>query len=133
MLNMVNTAVIGVGEYRISAEEADVLDARWISSGWMSRLRGAIGTGRARGDTSNGFPGDYHVQYFDGEGNFASEYDLHIEPAGDCYQLTWRRRPESVSPPADAGDVVFEGIGFPTGDRSMVLAYWMPEKAMPRP
>jgi hypothetical protein len=26
------------------------------------------------------------------------------------------------------GEVVFEGIGFPNGDRRMIMAYWMAEK-----
>jgi hypothetical protein len=56
------------GEYRISTEEPDVIDTRWIFSDSKIENGGAIGSGRARGDTSNGFPGYYRVQYFDTNG-----------------------------------------------------------------
>jgi hypothetical protein len=127
MLGMMNTMVIGVCEYRISDKETDVIDAQWISSDAMDRLDGAICSGRARGDTSNGFPGDYHVQYFDAEGELTGDLDLHIEPVGQSYGLTWRNRAENAGLPAASGEVVFEGIGFPSGDKSMILAYWMAE------
>ena len=128
MPSMINTMLIGVCEYQISHEETDVIDARWISSDAMDRLDGAICSGRARGDTSNGFPGDYHVQYFDAKGELTGDFDLHIEPVGHSYRLTWCNRPENAGLPAASGEVVFEGIGFLSGDRSMVLAYWMAEK-----
>lgn len=128
MLSMINTMVIGVCEYQISNSETNVIDARWIASDAVERLDGAICSGRARGDTSNGFPGDYHVQYFDAKGELTGDLDLHIEPVGRSYGLTWRNRPEDAGLPAASGEVVFEGIGFPSGDRSMVLAYWMAEK-----
>jgi hypothetical protein len=56
------------------------------------------------------------------------DLDLHIEPAGDAYRLTWRHRPENVRLPAAIGEVVFEGIGFSTSERSIAIAYWMAEK-----
>jgi hypothetical protein len=128
MLVMINTRVIGVGEYQISTEEADVIDARYISSGSIVRAGGAIGSGRASGATSNGFPGDYRVQYFDAAGELTGDLDLRIERVGASYRLTWRHRRQNVRLPAAIGEVVFEGIGFPNGDRSMAITYWMAEK-----
>ncbi|EUA10888.1 hypothetical protein I546_3431 [Mycobacterium kansasii 732] len=55
MLVMITTRIIGVGEYQISSEEAGVINARYVSSGSV-RSSSGIGSGRARGDTSNGFP-----------------------------------------------------------------------------
>ena len=88
----------------------------------------AIGSGRATGDTSNGFPGDYHVQYFDAAGKLTGDLDLRIQTVRDSYKLTWRHRRENVSLPAAIGEVVYEGIGFRTGDRTMALTYWLSEK-----
>ncbi len=55
---------IGVGHYRIKSENE--IDAIWYSS----RLdKKKIGKGIAIGDTSNGFPGEYKITYFDPDGN----------------------------------------------------------------
>ncbi|WP_244187593.1 hypothetical protein [Mycobacterium gastri] len=78
---MITTRVIGVAEYQISSEEAGVINARYVSSGSV-RSSGGIGSGRARGDTSNGFPGDYRVQYFDAAGELTGDLDLRIQRAG---------------------------------------------------
>jgi hypothetical protein len=99
MLVMISTRVIGVGEYQISPEETDVIVARCITSG----SAGPIGSGRATGD-------------------------LRIQTLRDSYKLTWRHRRENVTLPAVIGEVAYEGIGFATGDRTMVLTYWMTEK-----
>jgi hypothetical protein len=125
MPGVIKTALIGAVEYTISAEETGVVNARYISSGSMDMDEGVVCRGRAVGDTSNGFPGDYHIQYFDVKGQLAAEYDWHIEPAGDCFRLTWRARPETNPLPVEAGGVTFEGFGFPNGERSIVVAYWM--------
>ena len=125
MLVMINTRLIGVGDYQISTEETDVINARFSTSGPMG---GTLGSGRARGDTSNGFPGDYRVQYLDAAGLLTGDLDLHIEAAGDVYQLTWRHRSENVALPAAIGEVVFEGVGIATSDTSIAIAYWMSEK-----
>ncbi len=120
---MIHTAVIGVCEYRINPQEIDVIDAHWITADQVEE--GAkICRGRATGDTSDGFPGDYHVQYFGAEDELVGDLDLRIERLGDACRLTWRNRPDAESAP---GEIVFEGIGFPTDDQSMVLTYWMTE------
>jgi hypothetical protein len=121
MAVMIRTAVVGVCEYRLSTEEADVFDARWIASDGVEQDR-TICRGRATGDTSNGFPGNYHIQYFGSDDELVGDLDLHIEPLGDAYRLIWRNRPDGDPTP---GEIAFEGVGFPTGDRSMVLTYWM--------
>ena len=118
---MIHTAVVGVAEYRLNTEETDVIDARWISSDEVEKDC-TICRGRATGDTSNGFPGKYHVQYFGSEDELVGDFDVHIEPLGDAYRLTWRNRADDDRAP---GEIVFEGFGFPTSDRSMALTYWM--------
>lgn len=120
---MIPAMVIGVCEYRLNPEEKDVIDARWISSDAVEEGC-TIFRGRGTGDTSNGFPGTYHIQYFGAEGELVGDLDLHIEPLGDAYRLIWRNRSDSDSTP---GEIAFEGIGFPTGDQSMILTYWMAE------
>jgi hypothetical protein len=125
MLEMINTRLIGVAEYEISTEQTDVITARFSTSGSPEPT---IGSGRARGDTSNGFPGDYRVQYWDAAGLLTGDLDLHVESSGAGYRLTWRHRRENVRLPAAIGEVVFEGIGFATGERSMAIAYWMSDK-----
>jgi|SRR6516162_5621191 hypothetical protein len=90
----------------------------------MVQSPGAICLGKARGDTSNGFPGDYQIRYFDTEGRPVGDYDWHIEPVGDCYRLTWRNRAGNALP-TPPGVVVFEGFGFPNTERSIAVAYWL--------
>ena len=123
MSGMIHTALVGVAEYRLNTEEKGVIDARWISSETVEKS-GTICRGRATGDTSNGFAGNYHIQYFDTEGELMGDFDLHIEPLGDAYYLTWRNRSDNLPTP---GEIVCEGIGFPTSDRSMILTYWAVE------
>jgi hypothetical protein len=123
MLEMINTRIIGLGEYRISADEPGVVKARYITS--ASR---EIGSGRARGDTSDGFAGHYRIQYFDAPGELIGDLDLHIQQTGESYRLTWRHRRENVRLPVAVGDVVYEGIGLLTGSNTMAITHWMSEK-----
>lgn len=123
MLGMFNTRVIGLAEYRLSAGQPGVLTARYLAAGSRS-----LGSGRAVGDTTAGFAGHYRVQYFEGAGTFAGDLDLQIQRAGEGYQLTWRHRPENVRLPVAVGEVVYEGIGFLTGEDTMAITYWMAEK-----
>lgn len=122
MLGMFNTRVIGLAEYRKSAEQPGALTARYLTAGSRS-----IGSGRAVGN-ADGFIGHYRVQYFDGAGKFAGDLDLQIQRAGEGYQLTWRHRPENVRLPVAVGEVVYQGIGFLTGEDAMAITYWMAEK-----
>jgi hypothetical protein len=127
MLKPIKTLLVGAVQYTISDEEKDVVTARYISSGSMAMRAGTICRGRAVGDTSNGFPGDYVIQYFDVDGVLAGEYDWRIEPVGDCFRLTWRARPGEARLPSQPGDLLYEGFGFPNSDRSIVVAYWFTE------
>jgi hypothetical protein len=122
MLVMINTRVVGVGEYRISAAEAGVIDARYTTSD------GVGGFGRAWGNTLDGFAGSYRVQYFDAAGKLTGHLDLRIQPDGDSYRLTWRHRQDNVPLPVGVGEVVYEGVGLQTGDTTMALAYWMSDR-----
>ncbi len=128
MLGMFNTRVIGLAEYRISAEQPGVLTARYLTAG--SRV---LGSGRARTETPtgaghDGFVGHYRVQYFDGTGKLTADLDLQIQRAGEGYRLTWRHRAENVRLPVAVGDVVYEGIGFLSSADAMAITYWMAEK-----
>jgi hypothetical protein len=126
---MVNTAVVGGVEYTISATEKDVIEARYLSTGSMALDAGVICRGRAVGDTSNGFPGDYVIGYYGVDGGHVGDFDWHIESIKEGHRLTWRNRKGNASIPVEPGGLVFEGFGFPNSDRSIVVAYWMVESA----
>lgn len=59
------------------------LNARWMFT------KDYRGPGLATGGPKEGFVGRYHVRYFYDDGKFSDEYDLVIEKAGDCYEVTW--------------------------------------------
>jgi hypothetical protein len=128
MSDLIDRTVIGAVEYRISGDEDNVITARYVSSGSMGQKAGAVCRGRAVGDTSGGFAGDYVIRYFGVDDTVVGDFDWHIEAVGDAYRLTWRNRPENALIPAGAGDVVFEGFGFHNSARSIVVAYWMLDK-----
>jgi hypothetical protein len=132
VLKMIQTMLIGAVEYTISAAEKDVVTAKYISMGSMAARPGVICRGRAVGDTSNGFPGRYVIQYFDTDDVLAGEYDWHIEAVGQCFRLTWHARSGEPRLPAKAGDLLFEGLGFPNGERSIVVAYWFSDEISKR-
>jgi hypothetical protein len=46
---------------------------------------------------------------------------------GDCFRLTWIARPGEQRLPCKTGDVLYEGFGFPNGERSIAVAYWFTE------
>ena len=69
---------IGIVYYRMGRVE-NTIDAIWHTS----RLdKKETGKGIARGDTSNGFPGDYVVTYFYPDGSEAGTFDLKIRKTG---------------------------------------------------
>jgi hypothetical protein len=73
---------IGIVHYRIKNENE--IDAVWYSS----RLgKKEIGKGIAIGDTSNGFPGEYEITYFDPDGNNTGTFDLKIIKSGLVHEL----------------------------------------------
>jgi hypothetical protein len=59
------------------------LNARWTYQNVYS------GKGLATGGPKDGFPGHYHVRYYDEQGKFSDEYDLIIERAGAFYNASW--------------------------------------------
>jgi hypothetical protein len=59
------------------------LNARWTYQNVYS------GKGLATGGPRKGFPGHYHVRYYDEQGKFSDEYDLVIERAGAFYSASW--------------------------------------------
>ena len=59
------------------------LNARWTYQNVYS------GKGLATGGPREGFPGHYHVRYYDEQGKFSDEYDLVIERAGAFYSASW--------------------------------------------
>lgn len=123
------TQVIGAVEYRISATEEDVIDARYLSTGSMGQQAGVICRGKAKGDTSSGFPGQYRIQYFGTDGALVGIFDLEIVPVGESFRLIWRNLAESPTLPGGPGSIVFEGFGFPNSETSIVVCYWMTEAA----
>jgi hypothetical protein len=93
---------IGIVYYRMGREE-NTIDAIW----YTSRLdKKEIGKGIARGDTSNGFPGDYVVTYFYPDGSEAGTFDLKITKTGPVYDLSYSRD----------GKLLFLGVGIDTSD-----------------
>ncbi len=99
---------IGVVYYRI-ASTGDAIDATW----YTSRLdKKEIGRGIAKGDTSNGFPGNYIVTYFCPNGSDSGTFDLKIEKTGPIYDLSWSKD----------GKLLFIGVGIETSD-GMAASY----------
>ena len=93
---------IGIVHYRIRQTENEI-DAIWYSS----RLdKKEIGKGIAKGDTSNGFPGEYVITYFNPDGSDSGTFDLKIEKTDLVYELTW----------SNEGEVLFVGVGIETSD-----------------
>ena len=98
MSGVIHTAVVGVAEYRLNTEETDVLDARRITSDAVEKDC-TICQGRATADTSDGFPGDYHIQYFDsypavrrGGNLYAKLLPVLSTAEGQEFLSTWNAR-----------------------------------------
>lgn len=49
-----------------------------------------FGPGLATGGPVDGFAGNYHVRYFNENGEFSDEYDLQVAKNGSFYDVTWR-------------------------------------------
>jgi len=93
---------IGVVYYRITPT-GKTIDATW----YTSRLdKKETGRGIAKGDTSNGFPGDYMITYFYPDGSEAGTFDLKIEKTGPIYDLSYSKD----------GELLFIGVGIETSD-----------------
>jgi len=93
---------IGIVYYRMGRSE-NTIDATW----YTSRLdKKEIGKGIARGNTSNGFPGDYVVTYLYPDGSEAGTFDLKITKTGLVYDLSYSRN----------GKLLFLGVGIDTPD-----------------
>ncbi len=74
---------------------------------YTSRLyKKETGSGIAKGDTSNGFPGNYIVTYIYPCGSEAGTFDLKIEKNGPIYDLTYHKD----------GELLFVGVGIETSD-----------------
>lgn len=119
------TAVIGVVEYTISQDEAGLVTARYLSTASMHFGEGIVCRGEARGDTANGFPGDYVIRYTGTRGELVGEFAWHIVAVGEgTYRLQWYNRASNALPFAD-GEQVFEGFGLAIDERRMAVTYWM--------
>ncbi len=93
---------IGVVHYRIRSTR-DAIDAIW----YTTRLgKKETGTGIAKGDFLNGFPGNYVINYFAPDGSEAGTFDLKIEKKGSIYDLSWSKD----------GELVDIGVGIETSD-----------------
>ena len=93
---------IGVVYSRIKST-GNAIDATW----YTSRLdKNETGSGIAKGDTSNGFPGNYIVTYIYPCGREAGTFDLEIKKKGPIYDLTYSKN----------GELLFVGVGIETPD-----------------
>lgn len=92
---------IGIVHYRIK-NEAEI-EAVWYTSRLDQKV---VCKGIAKGDTTNGFPGDYVITYFNPDGTERSVFDLTIEKHGDVYNLSWRHN----------GETLIVGVGLETPD-----------------
>ncbi len=91
---------IGIVYYQIKPTENEI-EAVWYSS----RLdKKEMGKGIARGDTSDGFPGEYVITYYNPDGSESGTFDLKIEKCDAIYELSWRKK----------GQVLFVGVGIET-------------------
>jgi len=93
---------IGVVYYRINSTRNEI-DAIWYSSRLANK---EIGKGVAKGDTSNGFAGNYDITYFNPDGSDSGTFDLKIEKTGPIYDLAWSKE----------GELLFIGVGIETSD-----------------
>jgi catechol 2,3-dioxygenase-like lactoylglutathione lyase family enzyme len=87
---MIKTPAIGVAEYSISQTEPDTITAIYVSTNSITLGPPVICTGRAKGDTSNGFPGRRTITYWGPDGVVNGIFDWEIEKIGDTFQLLWR-------------------------------------------
>ncbi len=93
---------IGVVYYRIKST-GNAIDGTW----YTSRLdKKETGSGIAKGDTSNGFPGNYIVTFFNPDGSDSGTFDLKIEKTGPIYDLSYR----------EDGELRFLAVGIETTD-----------------
>ena len=93
---------IGIVLYRIKSTGNEI-DAVWHTT----RLgKKEIGTGIAKGNTTNGFPGNYVVTYFAPDGSEAGTFELKIEKTNSIYDLFWSKK----------GELLYMGVGIETSD-----------------
>ena len=76
-------ANIGLVLYSKTANPGTLI-ARWT---YDNRY---FGPGLATGGPVDGFAGNYHVRYFNENGEFSDEYDLQVAKDGSFYDVTWR-------------------------------------------
>ncbi len=93
---------IGVVHYRILPGGGG-LEARYYTTRLAEK---AYGTGHARGDTANGFPGDYEITYYYPDGSVSAELDLKIERSGDVFEFSYLKD----------GSLLLFGVGLETDD-----------------
>ena len=91
---------IGVVHYVIRPE-GGIIDAIWHSTRFDGNRQG---TGVARGDTSNGFPGTYDITYYRPDGTVSAELELTITKDGDIHTLTYSKD----------GEALLRGVGLET-------------------
>ena len=93
---------IGVVYYRIRPTGGEI-EAIWYTTRLSDK---ACGTGLAKGDTSNGFPGEYEITYYAPDGTISAELELTIEKTGDVYELSYLKD----------GELLLAGVGIETPD-----------------
>ena len=93
---------IGVVYYRMKPGGGEI-EATWYTTRFEIK---ECGTGLARGDTSNGFAGEYEITYYYPDGTVSAELDLRIEKSGEIYDLYYLKD----------GEVLLRGVGIETSD-----------------
>ncbi len=93
---------IGVVHYRIRST-GNAFDAVWYTTSLSTK---ETGTGIAKGDTSNGFPGKYIISYFRPDGSEVGNFELTIEKTGPIYNLSWNKD----------GEQLYVGVGIDTSE-----------------
>jgi hypothetical protein len=108
---------IGITSYRMSQDRPNCFLSTWYST--RTGEPKVLGTGVARGDTSNGFCGVFEIRYYEPDGEPASRiprpYELTITRQDEVRNMTWRRD----------GKTVLVGIGIEIGDQ-LIASYWRP-------
>jgi hypothetical protein len=123
---MIKTPAIGVAQYSISQTEPDTITAIYVSTNSITLGPPVICTGRAKGDTSNGFPGRRTITYWGPDGVVNGIFDWEIEKIGDTFQLLWRMQ-KGGTPylPGKVGMPILQGIGIANSATSIIASYWM--------
>lgn len=113
MTSRFSAEYIGIVSYRKSLDRPNTFLATYYSTRTEDT---ALGTGIARGDSSEGYLGHHEIRYYEPDGAPAGRgepYQLTITELGEVRDMTWTQD----------GETIFRGIGIEAGDQ-LVATYW---------